>query len=188
MSLLTACATRPPMPEGGRDQAWQHHQDRVAELTQWELKGRIALRLQNEGWTASVHWQQEQGAYLIRLIAPWGQGVYNLRGDGNAVQLRMPDDRLLYAQDPETLLRENLGWQVPVEGMVYWVRGLPSPGSTPDSLNLDKRGRLQALRQDGWRVHYDRYGLFSGGVALPEKLTIERDDVRVRLLIHTWEV
>ncbi len=186
--LLAACAVQPPVPEGERDRAWRQHHERIAELTQWRFKGRIGLRLEQQGWTASLHWRQQQADYLIRLIAPLGKGVYDLRGNGESVQLRLPDERLLYARDPQTLLQENLGWQVPVRGLIWWVRGVPSPDSEPESMSLDQRGRLQELQQDGWRVHYDRYGLFGGGVSLPEKLTIERDNLRLRLLIHTWEV
>ncbi|MEX2524988.1 MAG: lipoprotein insertase outer membrane protein LolB [Gammaproteobacteria bacterium] len=188
LCLLSACATRPPVPEGEQNRAWQRHSDRIAGLTQWELKGRIALRVEEEGWTASLHWRQEEAAYVIRILAPMGQGRYELRGNASTVQLRMPDNRVLYAQDAQTLLRDNLGWQLPVEGLVWWVRGLPAPDNTPDTLKLDKRGRLQELQQDGWRVLYDHYGLFSGGIALPEKLTIERPGLRLRLLIHSWAI
>lgn len=187
MCLLTACATRPPVSEDERRQEWRRHSDRIASLTDWELKGRIAMRVEEEGWTASLHWRQERSSYVIRIIAPMGQGRYDLRGNASTVRLRMPDNRLLYAEDAQTLLRDNLGWQVPVRGLVYWVRGLPAPDSTADTLKLNKQGRLQELQQDGWRIYYDRYGLFSGGLTLPEKLTIERPGLRLRLLIHTWE-
>lgn len=188
MCLLTACATRPPVSEEEQRQAWRRHSDRIASLTDWELKGRIAVRVEDEGWTASLHWRQEQSSYVIRIIAPMGQGRYDLRGNASTVQLRMPDNRLLYARDAQTLLRDNLGWQVPVRGLVHWVRGLPAPDSTADTLELNEQGRLQELQQDGWRIHYDGYGLVSGGMALPEKLTIERPELRLRLMIHTWEI
>lgn len=188
MCLLTACATRPPVPGDEQEQAWRRHSDRLAALTEWELKGRVAIRVKEEGWSASLHWQQDRAAYVIRIIAPMGQGRYDLLGNASTVRLRMPDNRLLHAKDAQALLRDNLGWQVPVEGLAWWIRGLPAPGNTPETLKLDHRGRLKELQQDGWRVEYDRYGLYSGGMELPEKLTVERPDMRLRLLIHTWAI
>jgi len=144
------------------------------------------MRIEDEGWTATLHWRQEPAVYIIRIIAPMGQGRYYLRGDAAGVQLRMTDNRVLYAQNARDLLRENLGWQLPVEGLAWWIRGLPAPGNTVDTLKLDARGRLKELHQDGWQVEYDEYGLFPGEVALPEKLIVERPDLRLRLLIYSW--
>jgi outer membrane lipoprotein LolB len=187
-ALIGACATRPPLSGVQRDAEWRRHRDQVAGLEQWGLKGRIAIRLQQEGWSASLHWRQRRADYAIRLIGPLGNGMYELRGSDGMVQLQTPDDRLLQAPDAAALLQETLGWQVPVDGLRYWVRGLPAPGSEPQSMALDERGRLQSLEQDGWQVHYSRYGLFRGGLVLPEKLTLERRDLRLRLSIHAWEI
>lgn len=188
MLLLASCATRPPLTDAELDREWRQHSERLVQLSHWEARGRIAVRMDEEGWTAGLHWRQEPSSWHIRLLAPLGRGRYDLRGNAAGVQLRTPDDQLLMAGDARTLLQDNLGWQIPVSGLAYWVRGLPAPGGTPEQRQLDEHGRLRELQQDGWHIQYERYGLYSGSLDLPEKLTIERPGLRLRLLIHTWKL
>jgi outer membrane biogenesis lipoprotein LolB len=50
---------------------------------------------------------------------------------------------------------KRLGVRLPVNGLRYWVRGLPEPGSTPGQTDAD--GRLTRLEQNGWVIEYPAY-------------------------------
>ena len=184
--FLGGCAVQQTITDADKFREWEMHQARLVELDQWTLKGRIAIRVDKEGWTASLYWRQESNDYSLRLIAPLGRGTYELRGNNRAVSLRTADNRLLYADNAESLLQQNLGWQVPVSGLVYWVRGLPEPGLRPDSLVLDNEGRVSDISQAGWQVKYMNY-MTSKGYTLPEKMTMEHKNLRIRLVIQDWE-
>lgn len=185
-AVLGACATRPPTPGVSGTELWQHHRDAVGQLDKWKLQGRIAVRLADKGWTASLDWSQDGKRYIARVFGPFGKGRYELSGDGRAVQLHTDDGRLLRGRDAESLMRRSLGWGVPVSGFTYWIRGLPAPDSTPAELTVDGRGLLQHLGQDGWRIDYTDYRR-SGGYELPKKITLRREDLQLKLIIYNWE-
>jgi outer membrane lipoprotein LolB len=180
-----ACATPPAGP--GQSAGWLRHQSLLAELREWRVSGRIAIRHEREGWNASLHWRQNGDEYVVRLSAPLGRGTVELSGSGAGVSMRTADNRLLHADSPELLMQDNLGWHVPLRGLSYWVRGLPEPGSEPDGMSFDASGRIQDLRQDGWHVSYERY-LSEGAYELPGKMTLENRELRVRLVISDWIV
>jgi outer membrane biogenesis lipoprotein LolB len=67
------------------------------------------------------------------------------------------------------------------------VLGVPDPAQ-PANESLDPaQQRLSALTQGGWRVEYQSYEVAGGGEALPARMTLQRDTVRVRLLVDDWQ-
>jgi outer membrane lipoprotein LolB len=185
--LAAGCAVQPVVTQAERDRLWQRHREALASLDKWEARGRIAVRVGRKGWTASINWRQDARAYDAHVFGPLGRNRYELRGDDHSVQLHTDDGRRLYARDAESLMRQNLGWGVPVSGFIYWMRGLPAPDSRPADLALDDDGRLVRLSQDGWQVSYDDYR-HSGGMDLPGRITLQRGDLHLRLIILDWAV
>jgi len=83
-------------------------------------------------------------------------------------------------------LATRLGFDPPLSSLRYWVLGVPDP-TQPASESLDpSQQRLAGLTQGGWHVRYQSYAS-AGGEALPARLTLERDTVRVRLLVDDWQ-
>lgn len=184
LTTLAGCAVSPPAPEA--DPAlWEQHRSAASRITQWQLDGRIALRRSDEGWHADLHWQQRDEKFEVRLSGPLGQGGAHLQGDETGVALTLSDRSTYHAADPEELMRQRLGWAVPVQGLRYWVRGLPVPGIA-ETHRLDERGRLRELAQDGWHVRFARYDE-SAAVALPARLELTRGDLHVKLVVERWD-
>ena len=183
--VLAGCATRVPVPESDKAEQWEQHLAKLSKVEDWFFKGRIAIQLQKEGFSASLHWRQSQQDYLLRLIAPLGRGTFELKGNGQEVSLKTAEDRVIQADTPELLMQQNLGWYVPVSGLRYWLRGLPQPEVTVETLLLDEHGRMDQLRQAGWHVIYRNY-LQQDGYELPSKLTLENDNLKVRFSIKQW--
>ena len=63
---------------------------------------------------------------------------------------------------------------------------MPDPAMQAEQ-DFETSGRLQQLRQEGWSVDYERYAL-QGLVAMPGRVTIRRDGVRIRLVIDNWSL
>lgn len=186
--LLAACARQPvQLPEPDRAALWTVHSTRLAGLRDWRFRGRIAVRLAKEAWSATLDWRETLDTYTLRVLAPLGRGTFELSGTAAGVELRTADNRVLRAADAETLLRENLGWYLPVSGLRWWIRGLPHPGAKPDHLGVSDSGRLDDLIQDGWQVDYQEYRLQEEPV-LPGKMSLENGAVRVRIVISEWMV
>lgn len=185
--LIGGCAAPPCSDDGAASAAWRAHQDRLAPLTRWRMTGRVAVRTADDGWSAAIDWlQHADDAWTIEFRGPFGQGAAAVRAAGGVVTMELPGRPLAAATDAETLLARELGWTVPVSGLRYWIRGVPAPDAVADA-ELDSDGRLRVLRQSGWRAEYQRY-TFVAGTALPAKMTLTRDALRLRFVIDAWHI
>jgi outer membrane lipoprotein LolB len=197
-ALVAGCATAPPPspPVENPAAAWQARQAELKPVIAWKIQGRLAMRSDKEGWQATVYWTRDGERQRIDLAGPLGRGHLRLVEDGQSAELRDADQRTWHADNAEQLLFRTTGWRVPLDGLNYWVRGLPAPG-TAATEELDNRGRLKSLVQSGWDIRFLEYTPY-GSFDLPSKLFMKRqgngaDDspaknsaLEVRLIIERW--
>ena len=93
--------------------------------------------------------------------------------------------------DPAGLLLQVTGWQLPVTGLQYWVRGQVIPDRTAE-LELDGQGRLKRLRQNDWDIRYLAYARY-GALQLPRRIFMSRavgdgggQKLEIRLALNNW--
>ena len=182
---LFGCAI-PPATSPQAAAAWTARQNRLARLTTWQVDGRIGVVSGPEGWHASFQWAQQDAGYRIALIGPLGQGRVEVESDGQEARVQTQDGQNWTAPDADALLEQSLGVRLPVNGLRYWARGLPEPGSTP-TLQTDAQGRLIRLEQNGWVIEYPAYAPTSmPNLDLPERIVARRQDLSVKLVIEQW--
>jgi outer membrane lipoprotein LolB len=177
--LLTGCAAL-PVPESPPSTLTP------ATIKDWKFNGRISLTRGDQGWHAGLDWENRADHYRLQVTGPLGQGALQLTGDASGVTLIDSDARIHTAHDVDTLLAQATGWDLPVAGMHYWVRGLSAPDSAVQ-VTLDPQGRLQRLVQSGWVITYQRYQTIAG-MDWPAKLNLVHDDLAVRLVIDQWQL
>jgi len=187
--LLSACAVQPPVPvpDYPTQQQWQIHQNALTGLTLWTLSGRMSVQMENEGWSASLHWQQINDDYRLRIIAPFGRGTVEISGNSDTVRLQTAENQIFEDADVELLIRQNLGWEIPVAALVYWIKGLPEPDTDITTLIIDNQGRASDLIQAGWTIKYERYTT-SSGLQVPTRITLQREGLQLRLNISRWDI
>ena len=187
-ALAAGCTTQVAVEPAAGNRLWEQRHAALDDLLAWRLNGRISVAVERDAWSATLQWDQQAAAYLMRVIAPLAQGTVELRGaaDGR-VNLRLDDGRVLQADDPESLLQETLGWSVPVSGMAYWIKGMPDPGRRVDTLLVDEQGRITDLVQAGWQISYSRYGRH-GELDLPGRIQLINGNLRLRLAIRDWQI
>lgn len=188
--FLTACATVRPPPVPATEAAppgWQERRQALLDIKAWVVNGRVAVRTEQEAWSASLHWTQHQDDYRLSIYGPFGQGNVKMHGDGRGGVLRLSDEQSYASRHMEQLLYDRLGWRIPVDSLRYWARGVPDPGA-PKRHGFDDEGRLAWLEQFGWRVEYRRYTSLRGGLELPRKIDIHRRQLRLRLVIDQWKL
>ncbi|MGD8526392.1 MAG: lipoprotein insertase outer membrane protein LolB [Thioalkalispiraceae bacterium] len=188
--LLTGCASLPepvtdkPVAVPDPQAAWQQRQANLTGLEHWHLQGRVSLRSEEESWILKVDWQQQsQKVFKILLSGPFS-GMLQLSGDGSNVELN-DGEQSLVAPDAESLLLEHTGIRMPVNGLRYWMLGLPQPDKKVKDLKLDVAGRLDSLQQDEWQVNIQGYQRHDGEI-LPVKLLINNHRLKVRFIIDQW--
>jgi len=182
---LAGCAVQPRLSDLDKSNLWEIRQQELSQIDEWTLKGRIAIQTEKDSWSAGLQWQQHKQDYAIRIVAPLGRGSYELTGNKQGVMLRTNKNEIFEASTPEVLMQRNLGWQLPVSGLVYWIRGVPQISLEDKNFNLDEQGRINEMNQDGWQIKYHRYDEHDGH-QMPSKLFIENDKLKVRIIIKDW--
>ena len=168
----------------GNAAQWAEHKARVAALDGWQIGGKVGIRAPRDSGSGSLFWLQRQDYYDIRLSGPLGRGAARLTGRPGSVQLESSEGRFS-AESPEALLARQVGWQLPVSNLLWWIRGLPAPDSK-SRVSLDAQSHLAQLEQDGWKIEYTRYGDFDGYM-LPERLKLIGQDIEVTLVVKDWQ-
>lgn len=188
--LLTGCAVLPepeitkPVAVADPDAAWRQRQAKLADANVWHLRGRVSLRSEEESWIFKVDWQQQsQEIFRILLSGPFSS-MLQLSGDGDTVELNDGEQRW-YAPDAESLLLDHTGIRMPVNGLRYWMLGLPQPDKQIKALTLDVAGRLASLEQENWQVSIQGYQQHNGET-LPVKLLIKNHRLKVKFIIDQW--
>ena len=198
-AMAAGCATAPSIPPVENPAAtWQVRQAQLRPITAWNIQGRLAMRTAKEGWQASLNWIRDGERYSIDLTGPLGRGHLRLTRDDQGAELRDAEQHSWHAENPELLLYRTTGWLVPLDGLNYWVLGLPWPGNTANQ-ELDPQGRLKSLAQSGWDIRFLEYTRY-GSLDLPSKLFIKRQGgspndlpvedatLEVRLIIERWSL
>ncbi|MEM1263010.1 MAG: lipoprotein insertase outer membrane protein LolB [Pseudomonadota bacterium] len=186
LTALSGCATLapstlPPLPDD-----YTARQKTLAVFDRWRVRGRVAIRTPDDGFSAALHWQQMGNRLDARLHGPLGRGTVLLDGDPREIRLRHADGSVEVLTEPEQSLRQRYGWTVPIDHFRFWVLGIGDP-SLRGVTEVDAYGRLASLEEGRWRVDYRDYQRV-GDAELPRKLVATSDEVRVTIVLKEWEI
>ena len=196
--LLGACATRtareaPPLDQQAIESAERAQADRAAWLEgqqQWSFEGRVAINNAGKGGNGKIEWQQDGRGYVVSLIAPVTRQSWRLIGDthSGAGRLEGLQGGPREGEDAEALLLEATGWDIPVNALGQWVRGLPAPGFSLQGRSYSAQGQLQRVEQARWRIEYPLWFPAEGPQpTLPRRIEAKRDKASVRLIVDRWD-
>ncbi len=176
---LTQAPVLPTLPD------WESHAGQARAVENWQIIGKIAIRENNEYNSGSLNWTQQAQHYQIHIAGPLGQGAISIEGNPLLTRLNISGEGSYVTQDPERMLREQIGWTIPLDNLNYWIRGLPAP-SSPHRKTLDDHHRLRELFQDDWQVRYFGY-LPTATAQLPRKVIISHNlGITITLLVKQW--
>lgn len=185
LALLAGCATTRNAVDLPPIDSWQARQAVLEQARDWEFKGRIAVKADDDGFNARFNWVQDADAFRATVSGPLGIGTVRIEGDGRAVTLTDKDGVESRLDDVEAELQWRYGWTIPVKSLRYWALGIPDP-AVPGVTELDDQDRLLRLEQSGWSVEISRYAE-GGGQQMPRVLTARNHGTRVRMVIDRWQ-
>lgn len=181
--FLTACAA----PQVRRiDQALQAQIEReqlLSGLIDWGLQGRVAVRSGGEQGSGSVDWKVSSGHSRFTLQAPISRRSWRLSTTPGAAVLEGLEPGRLEATDAQTLLREAIGWELPIAELGYWVRGARAPGPARISFNAD--GLPARIEQAGWVIEYPEWRE-GDTLPMPRRVFAQRPQASVRMVVDQW--
>jgi outer membrane lipoprotein LolB len=182
--LLVGCATRKPRPPEAQN--WEQRLSALQAITQFQLDGRLAATSGNEGFSAGVRWRQDHDTATLDLSAPLGFGAAHIEQSPAGLTVTSSRGVTLEHEAASEELAATLGFEPPLRSLRYWVLGASDPDFASQE-TIDDQQRLAHLEQDGWQVDYVQYTQVAGRW-LPQQLTVTRQSLRLKLVVHAWRL
>lgn len=195
LAFLGGCATTVQLPGGEQNLSqtppanWLQREKSLHGLTDWQLQGKLAVTQPKRSDTAIINqWRQHGATFKLAFSSTFmGLGSTQLSGDPSFVELTTSDGRNYVSAQPQKLLKQQLGWSLPLADLRFWIKGIPNP-SQGSKLYFSDQGHLQRLEQGGWAVHFRRPKVFIAGLpALPSLITANKGKVRIRVAVLQWK-
>ena len=183
--LVSGCAATRPSIDLPDISTWEQRQAVLGSISDWEFKGRIAVKTGDDGFNGKFDWTQTGDDFSATVGGPLGIGTVRIEGDNDVIQLTDKDGEQTVLVDPEAELFYRYGWTIPVASLRFWALGIPDP-SLPAETGFDSTGRLIRIGQSGWEVRISRYR-DEAGQQMPRTLTATNPDTRVRMVIDRWK-
>ena len=182
LAALAGCATVRHAPQPAAAPApWDERLGQLEHAASWRLDGRAAAALGQQGWQATLDWQQHGTVSDLHLAGPLGVGSTEIKVTPAGLSLNGAAPSGAVAAQ----LEDKLGFELPLDNLRYWLLGIPDP-SIPFDLTRNAQDRALRLSQAGWTIDYDEYMPWSGDV-LPKRLVLNRSDARVRIAVDRWQ-
>ena len=185
LSVIAACSNLAPPAQINSD--WGRKRSALEDLDSWQLRGRVNVRYNDESNTPRIQWMQQNVEYHIRLGGTFNVGNTVITGRPGYVTLEQGGD-VRTAASPEDLILQQLGYELPVSYLKYWIKGIPAPGSQAD-LSFNELNQLVVLAQDGWTITYSDLRQYKN-LSLPRRVEVSRpqNDIRLRFVGLNWQL
>jgi outer membrane lipoprotein LolB len=193
ISILTACGSINDVPVASNqvNQDIDTRNKQVTQLNSWTIAGKIAFINSRERQSATLHWQKNQAAEseVLNLSTIFGIKVLALKREKSNFTLEV-DGQTYQTQDLDNLIYNLTGLNLPTRAMNSWLKGvayLPS-----DEIKYHKKTQLPEslishYNNKTWQISYSKYHHI-GPFQLAKQLTILQDDLRIKIIIHSWKI
>ncbi len=186
---LSGCATAikqaEPAPSQKPSALHIQHMEKIAQIQQFSLKGRLGVITKPKSFSASLAWQHALENDHVEVFSPLGGKVASIIKTPDQVTLTDNQEKEVTEKDVETLTESTLGFRLPLSGLSYWALGRPSNDGIVNLMTWDAHGRVNALQQNGWTIEYNNYAT-NGDYTLPNKITLKNDQMTIKLVVDKW--
>lgn len=186
--LIAACAplqTAPNTATQTPPPSWPAHRAAMQAIDSWQLKGKLAYRSDAESGSAWFDWRQHGDKFTIYLSGPFGVGTVQISGNAQAITLSQPGEADIHSHSSSALTQRLFGWQLPVEQMRSWIRGIAASSSSRVIKTFNEADLLDSLQEDNWQLTISRYQTGPYG-QLPGKIKGRSDKLAFTLLLKEW--
>lgn len=184
VASLAGCAVfekEPPRPAFG-----SKVEEKNYDLKAWRLEGRIGVQTANDAWQANLFWEHDADQDRLRVSGPFSQGMVSIILQKDLIYINEGGGVTELSRDPDAMLKERLGFAVPLSSLRYWIVGLPDPNHTHMPV-YGESGSLLGFRQAGWTLRFQSYTTVEDRV-MPQKMAIQGGDVKLKLVADNWRI
>ncbi len=163
----------------------------------FETLGKLALRGPNESLSVRFRWQQTGESYDLELWGPFGQGRTRLVGDTEQMAVLDGQGQVLSQGLPAVVVRQQIGWDLPLLALVSWAQGKPTSGARVSEVSRDDQGRYASFAQENWKIQYlayyepkvDTSEVPSEALqdSRPKTIALTTGDYRLKVAFNRWQ-
>lgn len=181
--LLIAGCSQQVTPTRYNELVWRGQREKLEQLKQWELSGKLAIFTAQQKGSARVHWQQDGDDYHLVLTTLIGTTLLDLNHKAGKTVIVDSDGKSHEGEDPEALVQQLTGWPIPIRQLPLWIKGLPGDAD----FTLGEDGRISDLKEGAWQLHYHDYALTRLWL-LPTAMDFTGPQTRLKLVINEWNI
>jgi outer membrane lipoprotein LolB len=185
LALLAGCApfqaeTVRPTPAG------EAAKQALYSIQFWRMEGRIGVQTAEDAWQANLFWEHEPAQDRLRVSGPLSQGMVSIIVQKDLIYINEGNGVTQLSRDPDAMLRERLGFAVPLASLRYWILGVPNPEQNATTIPAggDSSGGFE---QAGWLVRVERSREIENRT-LPQRLLIQGHGVKLKIIGDNWEI
>jgi outer membrane lipoprotein LolB len=155
---LAGCASVKP-----REPSTSNATTSVTAQTSRAYHGRFAVQYvdqngQQRNAYGNFAWQEAGDTVTLQLRNPLGQTLAIVTSSPASASLELPNRQPLTADNVSTLMQNALGFDLPVEGLRYWLQPSAAPTSRAKTeQDPQDPSHLKEIVQDGWTINYLAY-------------------------------
>lgn len=192
LAILSACSSVNDIPvENGRaNQDIETRNKQVSLLNSWTIAGKIAFINSQKRQSATLHWQKNatEKTESLNLSTLFGIKVLELTQQQDNFTLEV-DGEHYSTENLDQLIYSLTGLNLPTRAMSYWLKGLaflPSDNVIYHAKTKLPESLISHYNNKTWLVKYSQYHHI-GEFQLAKQLTIIQDDLRIKIVIHSWK-
>jgi len=184
VTQLFACASVDPVAKKEGAAIGSVDTQRVLAVKNWQLLGRLSIRSEKESWIAILNWQHDESLDNLVLSTSVGGVIAKLKYSSSAVFLS--DAKGVEREISDQELQGLLGYAPPLSHLKFWARGVGNPQLALQLKEVSKADS-RVFEQDGWLVTLSKFRQ-EGELRLPKKVFIQKDGVKIKLVVDKWLV
>jgi outer membrane lipoprotein LolB len=169
---------------------WEQHKESIENITNWHINGAIAFHSMTNDWNARFNWVTNPRDYYLGFNAPLGQGAFLITGNSAQATMRTANNHFFHDKDAESLLINKLNINLPIEKMLFWLKGIHIKNDSNNKiwhLKINQQGLLTELSQGDWKIFYSRYNKINN-VFLPKKIILSNKDFKIKIIVTNWKI
>lgn len=175
--VLNGCALTPEVPLQDFHLADRQH---LQQMQSWVFEGRLAVVDEKDSVSLSIVWRHLKDQDNIELAGPLAQGRTKITVLPGQVVIDDGENRNVFYGNPEQVFSAQLGVDMPVDSLKFWVLGV----NEPEQSYVEQSG---GFNQTGWAVRYKEMQRVSSET-LPKKITAEKNKAKIKLIVDQWDL
>lgn len=156
------------------DQPASYHAPQVVDQS-YNIDGRFSIIAQDKNYYGNFTWAHENDFDKLALNSPLGNSVAVISVESGIATLQTKDGAYT-GSNLDGLLKERMGFTLPLAYLHYWVQGIPLP-DYPVENKL-----TSGFQQFGWNIEYLEWADSNH----PSLVQVSKTGLKIKLLISNW--